>query len=253
MALRHVFEQDSDFKERMFARQIAVMKGQAWNVVETLKTPDHGPLELTRRTRVCVWDDLVDIPVAIPLRTPSAEMRRQRDTRLTTTEEEEMDISAANGPSSKAREDLMSFPSPGVDLPNPNRFELSRNPSVSDLGQMYEGPGTPATIQGEPLAHGLEVKDMMNGIATRPGNMRSKTRLSYDGNKMGSGLGGGSRRTYSFSNHRYGSNALRYDDDDTDEGDLGYAAAEVTEKNTRKVIVERLETVKSKNPVFTWC
>lgn len=53
--LRRLFEQDSDFKERMFQRQIAVLKGQAFNVVETLKTPDQGPLELTRRTRVHVW------------------------------------------------------------------------------------------------------------------------------------------------------------------------------------------------------
>ena len=245
MALRRVFEQDSDFKERMFARQIAVMKGQAWNVVETLKIADHGPLELTRRTRVCVWDDLIDIPVAIPLRTPSAEMRRQRESRFGISEEEEMDISSANGSSSKGREDLMSFSS---DLPNPNRFELSRNLSVSDLGQMYSGPETPATIQGQPLAHGIEVKGMMNGVATRPEHLRSKTRLSYEGHRK---RGSGGHRTSSFHN-RYGSNSFLYDGDDA-EGDLGYAAAEVTEKNTRKVIVERLETVKSKNPVFTWC
>ena len=30
-------------------------------------------------------------------------------------------------------------------------------------------------------------------------------------------------------------------------------AAEGMEGNQRKVIVERLEAVKSKNPVFTWC
>ena len=82
MALRKVFSQDSDFQERMFAKQIAVMKGQAWNVVETLKTKDHGPLELKRRARVCVWDDLVDVPVAIPMRVPSAEMRRRRESEL---------------------------------------------------------------------------------------------------------------------------------------------------------------------------
>lgn len=52
------------------------MKGQAWNVVETLKDK-AGPLELTRRTRVCVWDDLQDIPYALPLRESSDEMRRQ--------------------------------------------------------------------------------------------------------------------------------------------------------------------------------
>ena len=43
-----------------------------------------------------------------------------------------------------------------------------------------------------------------------------------------------------------------YDNDDL-EGDLGYAAAEDMEHRNRKVIVERLETVKGKNPVFTWC
>ena len=65
------------------------MKGQAWNVVETLKTTDYGPLELSLRTRVCVWDDLVDIPVDIPMRVPSAEMRRLRDKDVRKSIEEE--------------------------------------------------------------------------------------------------------------------------------------------------------------------
>lgn len=55
---RDLFSQDSDFKERMFARQMAVLKGQAWNVVESLKQEDHGPLELTRRPRVHVWSGM---------------------------------------------------------------------------------------------------------------------------------------------------------------------------------------------------
>ena len=71
------FQMDQDFQEKMFLRQMAVMKGQAWNVVETLKTPDHGPLELTRRPRVCVWDDLVDVPVAVPMRATSSDLRRK--------------------------------------------------------------------------------------------------------------------------------------------------------------------------------
>lgn len=40
---------------------------------------------------------------------------------------------------------------------------------------------------------------------------------------------------------------------DNDEGDLGFSAAEDMEGSRRKVIVERLEAVKSKPPVFTWC
>ena len=232
----------------MFARQIAVMKGQAWNVVETLKTRDHGPLELTRRARVCVWDDLVDIPVAIPMRTPSAEMRRRTDSSYrSVTDEEEMDISAANGSLSKAQQDLMRFSPPNAELPNPNRFELSRNLSSADLSEPPDGAETPATVHGGMLDGNSTAR---YGIASRSRQPRTKSRASDEGQRKISSFGN-HRRTYS-SSIRYGSNSFLYDGDDL-EGDLGYAAAEGMEGNQRKVIVERLETVKSKNPVFTWC
>ena len=230
----------------MFARQIAVMKGQAWNVVETLKTLDHGPLELTRRARVCVWDDLVDIPVAIPLRTPSAEMRRRADTGYPhMDEEEEMDISAANGSSSKVHPDLLNFSPPTSDLPNPNRFDLSRNLSSSDLGQQHD-----RNEMTEEAATLNRSSELTNGNQSRPSPIRTRTRASYDGHRKRSNTGGHHRR-YSHS-MRGGTSSFLYDGDDL-EGDLGYAAAEGMEGNQRKVIVERLETVKSKNPVFTWC
>jgi len=42
--------------------------------------------------------------------------------------------------------------------------------------------------------------------------------------------------------------------EEEDEGDLGYAAAAPELESTmKKVIVERIELVKSRNPVFTWC
>lgn len=50
--LRNLFAQDADFQEKMFAKQMAVLKGQAWNVLETLKSGDQGPLELARRPRL---------------------------------------------------------------------------------------------------------------------------------------------------------------------------------------------------------
>ena len=237
----------------MFARQIAVMKGQAWNVVETLKTMDHGPLELTRRTRVCVWDDLVDIPVAIPMHRPSAEMRRRREQDSErAAEEEEMDISTANAPDSTVQPDLMHFDSP-TDLPNPNRFSLSRNNSSSDLGFMPAGPETPATISGPMFDHDTELDEakMVHANNTRPGNMRSKTRISIEtpSNKHHPPTGARPRRSFSA---RYSGGGPLGDVDEL-EGDLGYSAAEGMESSRRKVIVERLETVKSKNPVFTWC
>lgn len=254
MALRRVFSQDSDFQEKMFAKQIAVMKGQAWNVVETLKTPDHGPLELTRRTRVCVWDDLVDIPVAIPMRVPSAEMRRQRNSDLRKSiEEEEMDISAANTSATAPQHDLLGLSTPPAELPNPNRFDLSRHGNSSDSMHAVDGQQTPATVDGATLDLNSEARAPKNKplkTLARPGTVRSKTRLSFEEPRKSPGLDS-HRRRYSYST-RNGSTSFLYDGDDL-EGDLGYAAAEGMEGSQRKVIVERLETVKSKNPVFSWC
>jgi hypothetical protein len=61
----------------MFARQMAVIKGQAWNVLQSLKHPDEGafchfsvdalidsiigPLELTRRVKILIWDDELEV------------------------------------------------------------------------------------------------------------------------------------------------------------------------------------------------
>jgi phosphatidylinositol 4-kinase type 2 len=237
LALRKIFSQDVDFQERMFARQMAVMKGQAWNVVETLKTPDHGPLELTRRARVCVWDDLVDIPIAVPMRAPSADMRRRREAE-SALDHEEMDISAAN--SSAPQPDLLiRLGSPPAELPNPNRFELSTSsPRLSE--------DTLGILSPDPF------KDLPTvTFSDRPRIHRSGTGTSLNGSVRSIPL---SRKDFRrLSSGRRGSNAqMLYEGDDL-EGDLGYAAAEDMEHHHRKVIVERLETVKSKNPVFTWC
>ncbi|KII92400.1 hypothetical protein PLICRDRAFT_172497 [Plicaturopsis crispa FD-325 SS-3] len=59
--LRKLFAIDPDFHPKMFRRQLAVIKGQAWNIVQSLRHADEGPLELTRRTKVLVWDDEVEI------------------------------------------------------------------------------------------------------------------------------------------------------------------------------------------------
>ncbi|KAL0956588.1 hypothetical protein HGRIS_002726 [Hohenbuehelia grisea] len=60
--LRTLFAVDPDFHPKMFARQLAVIKGQAWNIVQSLRHADEGPLELTRRKKVLVWDDETEIP-----------------------------------------------------------------------------------------------------------------------------------------------------------------------------------------------
>ncbi|KAI9509402.1 phosphatidylinositol 3 and 4-kinase-domain-containing protein [Russula earlei] len=59
--LRKLFAIDPGFHPKMFNRQLAVIKGQAWNIVQSLKHDDEGPLELTRRTKALVWDDELEL------------------------------------------------------------------------------------------------------------------------------------------------------------------------------------------------
>ncbi|KAH8681387.1 phosphatidylinositol 4-kinase type II subunit alpha [Xylariales sp. PMI_506] len=249
LALRKVFQLDPDFQEKMFSRQIAVMKGQAWNVVETLKTPDHGPLELTRRAKVCVWDDLVDVPVAVPMRVASSEMRRKAESEHQDVIEEEMDIGAANSSSPPANQttDLLGFASP---LPNPGRFELSssrpQSPDENDSADPLEGFSTshpPASTSRPRLSRGAPRSSYQGPHRSSANNMYAPHRER--GHSFATPAG--RRNSNSIAQRLYGE-----DEDDMD-GDLGYAAAEGMEGNRRKVIVERLEPVKARNPVFTWC
>lgn len=231
----------------MYAKQIAVMKGQAWNVVETLKLPDHGPLELTRRARVCVWDDLVEIPIAVPLQAPSADMRRKHHSsrhKTALTAHEEMDITALSTPPQKPQPDLL-MNSPPLDQAAENRFNLSRESSSMDVRRQTQHgesngvvPQSPATVQGVSWTSRIMPGSPSNN---RPNH---RPRVSYDAPRR--------RENESKKQHRR-RYSLGYADEEDDEGDLGYAANEDLEGNRKTVIVERLEQVKSKNPVFTWC
>ncbi|KAK4631183.1 Phosphatidylinositol 4-kinase lsb6 [Fulvia fulva] len=266
--LRRCFEIDADFQERMFARQMAVMKGQAWNVVETLKTPDHGPLELTRRNRVHVWDDLVDIPVAVPLPRASEEMRRraaasnaadsQRRALAVATpprrheEEEEMDITSTLQPGTAANSaDLLGLT--GTSLPTGvNRFNQSRQPSAQDINRPEAQEVIKEHLSPELQPKELKFSPSTLNTGTRPGTYRSRTgenRMSHDIPRS-QWQASPQTRSRRFSLNFSRSNSLGAFDDD---GDLGYAAAADQESSMRKVIVERLEMVKSKPPVFTWC
>ena len=267
LALRKVFQLDPDFQERMFARQIAVMKGQAWNVVETLKTADHGPLELTRRAKVCVWDDLVDVPVAVPMRATSSELRRRESDRRSSSIDE-VDIGAAAAAASSSPRpdrghgqgdadhgDLLDSP---ADMPHPGRFEISMSPRSERAMSPEE-----MSMNGSAILGGAAAADARKSLE-RPRPKPPTISGSYHGPSRALNAYAPARqqRRFSFATAatRRNSNSIaqqmyrdlqEYDDDL--EGDLGYAAAEGMEGSQRKVIVERLEPVKTKNPVFTWC
>lgn len=250
--LRRCFEIDADFQEKMFARQMAVMKGQAWNVVEALKASDHGPLELTRRSRVMVWDDIVEIPVAVPLPRASEEMRsRAAGTQIAAAldqplrkgieEEEEMDISAAlSGSAPTPHMPSLSLSTPSQRDHNP--FNHSRHNSSQDVN----APTTPG-----------QSGDASKSSPGRPGARRSRTSASRMSHDLPRGVWqtppSERRRRFSLALGRQLSSNPVDDGLLDEEGDLGYAAAATQENSMRKVIVERLEVVKSKQPFFSWC
>lgn len=252
MALKKVFQMDEDFKERMFAKQIAVMKGQAWNVVEALKTPDHGPLELTRRAKVCVWDDYVDVPVAVPMRMTSSEMRRS------TTQRQSLDEADITGSAPTSRvpvDDLLGLASAPAEMPRSGRFDTASPPDDPFMGP-DESSGAPAATrptmesQSQP-GRGFQGPSRALNIyeperhQNQSQNKKHQRRYSY-------ATPATRQHSNSIAQQLYGDISYGADDDDL-EGDLGYAAAEGQMGHQRKVIVERLEAVKSRNPVFTWC
>lgn len=248
--LRRVFSQDADFQERMFAGQIAVMKGQAWNVVEALKEMDHGPLELTRRARVCVWDDIVKIPVAVPMR-PSAEMHRKRRI-LTIKDPDEMDISSANSPFLPPSVDLPGSGSAASELPNHRRFELTSTSHPTDGLQSTEQHSSSAATtnaRAPPLSFS-EASTHESPRRKRPGHERN--RVSENGSPFVPVEPRRDPLPRTMTSNSHAAAPAAYYADDL-EGDLGYSAASYMDGHQRKVIVERLEMVKSKQPLFTWC
>ena len=206
---------------------------------------------------MCVWDDLVDVPVAIPMRPPSSEITRKRDVRDSYDQEEEMDIGFGSGGHRQGSGDLLLM-SPTSELPNPHRFELTREDSSGRIPQLGDdediaGPSSPIAIQGLDFAES-QARQAKNNLSNsvnlpiRP-SVKGKARFSFDFPPTRVPIG---KRQRSMSTRTAKKADMFYEGDDL-EGDLGYSAATDMDGLHRKVIVERLEAVKSKNPVFTWC
>ena len=52
--MRSLFELDDDFDEKMFQKQVAVLKGQWFNIIRALKDPSSGPIDLVAMERIVV-------------------------------------------------------------------------------------------------------------------------------------------------------------------------------------------------------
>lgn len=171
---RQLFARDDDFKERMWRKQWAVMKGQAFNVVETLKNPTQGPLELARRTRVLVHDEEMEVPVHVPTSIMS---------------------SAIETPINK----------------------IGKSPS-KPLAPIQEDTIVQEEVNSAPSSLQNNWNDLLNGDINETTYQNSV--LSTPRNI------------------------------ETNEDGLTFAQDAIA---TKKVIIERLQMVTSKPPVFTWC
>ncbi|KAK5700540.1 Phosphatidylinositol 4-kinase LSB6 [Elasticomyces elasticus] len=257
--LRRVFEVDSGFDEKMWARQWAVVKGQGWNVLECLKEDVSGPLELCRRARVLVWDDVVEVPVARPMVRPSEEMRRATQSGATTRpkmvqeEEEEMDISAALSSDRERGDkqiDLLGLSSPDKDS-RQNPFNMSRESSSQDISRSADTPSTPPR-NAQPNTT-FQTPSRVPGSSARPSHTRSATTQLHsrvEGEVPRAAWQEPSaerRRRFSFSFRRASTDADGEEDEDEGDGDLGFAVVgDGGRGQRRKVIVERIEMVRSK-------
>jgi phosphatidylinositol 4-kinase type 2 len=204
----------------------------------------------------------MDVPVAVPLRVPSPETTRRRQSNIQNQDlfdsfpqhEEEVDIGIL--PSSAPilhHADLLDLGTPTSELPRTSLGAKTPEDSTAPRPAEYAAADPFNDNHGEDF-HDLEEHDLL-----KPPHMNGRIKLqrhfstqSVPGHSshMPKKVGGrrGSRR-YSIGPR------LGYvdGDDEFEEGDLGFSAAEDQEGRTRRVIVERLETVKTRNPVFSWC
>ncbi|CDU25858.1 related to LSB6-Phosphatidylinositol 4-kinase [Sporisorium scitamineum] len=61
--LRKIFQQDPSFDEVKFERQMSVMRGQGWNLVQCLQAADEGPLDLCAREKKIIRQEVLELPV----------------------------------------------------------------------------------------------------------------------------------------------------------------------------------------------
>ncbi|CUM64559.1 uncharacterized protein PRCAT00002166001 [Priceomyces carsonii] len=172
--LKEVFQKDNDFKERMWSRQLAVLKGQAFIVTEVLKLSHAGPLELTRRDNLLIWDDVMYAPSLI-----------NNDVMTNAMESSIYDL-------------------------NPSEQDYrNRMDTIHESGEDHERI---PLLKGSPSKKGANKKISHQTLSPETGMSGFEYNLNYDthGNK-------------------------------NDPSDV------------KKVIIERLEKVKNKPPVFTWC
>lgn len=236
IALREVFSRDSEFKERMWRKQWAVMKGQAFNVVEALKDPTQGPLELARRSRILILDDEMDVP----LRPPTQHMSNAIETPLSAYHDDENDDD--NNNNSK----LSTFPA--LIHPEPQSPVLP-----SSLPSAWS-PTSGKKIQKKPSRGSLSLEARYRALEDNRTRSAESPKNSSDSAAVPHGPGVSLwSELINEENDQQTSDSAKIRTVPTS-NDTGFSYAEcLADEANKTIIVERIQTVKSKPPVFTWC
>lgn len=207
----------------------------------------------------------MEVPIAVPLRVPptgstSHAQPPSKNLNSTAELEDEMDIGAAIPASAPALNSdlLVDTLSPRSELPSTVRLGATGNRSKSSPLVNRGVDGAASDDDADDIG-ASSIKSDSNTLTARNGTHHAqRPRMNYPG----AGGGGRSRSSWDWAGHgrrRSGSSRRRSSfgglwlSDDEAEGDLGYSALTAGDAAKKKVIAERLEPVKARNPVFTWC
>jgi len=199
----------------------------------------------------------MEVPITVPLRMPSSEERRRNELDLERGLEDEMDIGnlVSSAPTSREH-DLLGLSPPWSQLPSALRLGTPHTHSSTDIER---GDGQADSEASSIHSHGNGIRSDVQSIKSEPRGYprpNHRSRVSYDSGMIT--REGRVGKPWDVSRHaRRGSHNLNFStnpySDEAAEGDLGYSAVTGSEGARRRVIAERLEAVKSRNPVFTWC
>ncbi|TIA83854.1 hypothetical protein E3P98_00491 [Wallemia ichthyophaga] len=279
-ALREVFEVDPDFNEGMFARQMAIVKGQGWNIVQSLRHADEGPLELCRRVKVLVWDDIIDVADNQEVEEQDITERRYSYTEDEHEEDEEGDDDDDEIKSLPGHNEYGSRKSKSMDGGVRTSFDKSHSASItpphSPAQSSVNSRPVPfsrqrsASIYAKSLeaASGVDVLQHMDQLDAvehsmhQLANEQDHTQVNNVNVERDDADVGTARnaeewlKTYASGNDRSEQRPGRLSVDTAASSHYNRTNSHrmpPAPYKTRKVIVERLETVKGGNPYFeTW-
>lgn len=258
MEFRDMFSLDPDFRERMWKKQWAVMKGQAFNVVETLKAMDQGPLELARRDKVLIFDGEMDIPVRIPIETLNSA--------IGTPLLDQMSVSSRPSSRPPSRPASGMVEDENLLLPALNSLSASpmkNSPRNSTNFSSFGNSGNFATSANSSRIVSTPTDDTTPLITKQrnPSHKGSSLSLEARYRELESSS---PRKTHGrrqslwdelISEHST-TGPIKTDKNDRSESpvnDVGFRHAESHFQATRRVIVERLQIATRKSPFFSWC